>query len=261
MSANSLSRVAALADCWQGGTAIAAGPVQVKPGGTVTVPTYTARGTTPTATVLAATCGYFTAAPCSTGTSLGALQTTGENLLLSSGGFLEAAGTTTLNPYGTGDLAFAFIVGGTAATTLTSEATNAVNISSFGGYKTSVQACGPLFGASSFETCASVSAGTAARSSGAGNTIRFNGIPAISILDLPATDGYVVYTNAPVKALVDPNNFTVVINGTTYSFAGLGLTAPSTGTGGKTGVPEPATLALLGLGLAGLGLSRRRRTR
>ena len=33
------------------------------------------------------------------------------------------------------------------------------------------------------------------------------------VVGLPATDGYVVYTDAPVSALTDPNNFTVIIGG------------------------------------------------
>jgi hypothetical protein len=182
--------------------------------------------------------------------NLGSLQSTGESILLSSGGFLEAAGTTALNPYGKSDLAIAFIFGGADATVI-----NSAMVSSLGGYSTSVEACGPIFG-SSFESCAAGSAGMAARSSGTGDSITFTKIPAISILGFPATNGYVIYTNAPASALVDPNNFTVVVDGESFSFAGLGLTPPKT-----TGAPEPATLGLLGLGLLGTLVQRARRRR
>jgi hypothetical protein len=53
------------------------------------------------------------------------------------------------------------------------------------------------------------------------------------------------FTHAPVQVTDD---------GTNFSFNGF---APS----GTTGVPEPATLAVFGLGLVGVGLSRRRLAR
>jgi hypothetical protein len=180
----------------------------------------------------------------------------GESILTSSGGFIEVAGTTQLNPYGANDVAFAFILGGSIADSLTGAT---VTLSSLTGYSTSVEGCGPEFG-SQFEGCATGPPGNAARNA-SGNSIAFSSFPPPNdLFGALYTDGYVIYTNAPVSALVDPNNFVIASVGASYPFAGLGLTPPTVVTP-PPAAPEPATLGLLGLGLAGVGMMKRRKSK
>ena len=192
-----------------------AAPNAIAPGMSGSVPTYDNRTPT-TTTLLNAKCGYFNGAACTTGTSQSALIATGESFAVNSG-FIEVAGTTALNPYGANDVALAFIFGGSQASTVSS-----AMLSMLSGYSTSVEACGPIFG-STFMGCAPGSAGTATRSSGTGDSVSFTSLGQTTLAGIPATDGYVLYTNAPRSALTDPNNFTVELGSrVTLSYLGSG---------------------------------------
>lgn len=212
-------RLAAAAGLSLAAGAALATALPLVPGASGSVPVYDGRTPT-TTTLLDATCGYFSGAACSIGTSTADLESTGSEILDSAGGFIEVAGTTALNPYGSSDVALAFIIGGQDTSQV-----NSATLSSLGGYMTSVEACGPIFG-SAFAGC-SPTAGMAARSSGTGSSVTFSSLGLNPILGFPATDGYVVYTNAPTSALTDPDNFSVMLGTTQISFAGFGLTAPA----------------------------------
>jgi len=231
---------AALASCLAANAAMAA-PLALAAGASGTVPNYDGRTPT-TTTVISAACGYDAGGPCTTGTTLAALETTaGLGLLFSPGGFLEVAATTALNPYGSNDVTLAFLLAGQD---FNSDLISSVTVSSFAGWNTSVEACGPVFGGSNVSGCTVGSAGTATRSSAitdGGNALTFTNLAVIHVIPYAYSPAYIIYTNASTSNLGDPSNFVInFTNHTSMSFAGLGLVTPP-----PTSAPEidPATAA------------------
>jgi PEP-CTERM motif len=177
-------------------------------------------------------------------------------LLTGDGAFLEVAGTTTLNPFGSDDVTLAFAFTGGAASGVTS-----VELPGLSTFATDVQACDPS--ATALLPCPATSSGATATRNTAGD-ITFtatsaSGLPT-NVVDVVgvATDVYAVYTDAPIKDLVDPIVVVTYADGGSISYNALSLMSPSTGK-----VPEPSALSLLALGLAslGLGMILRRRAR
>lgn len=171
--------------------------------------------------------------------------------LTGTGSFLEIAATTALNPFGSNDLAFGFLIGGNA-----SNGVSSVMLPGFGNYFTDVQSCSEGISVDGI-TIPCQGTGISASRDGSGN-ITFSAsstFPTSSwtylTYSLQNTGGFAIYTDAPLSALVDPSVTVTYSNGDTQEYAGLGLSTPS--------VPEPATLGLLSLGLAGLALAMLRR--
>jgi hypothetical protein len=201
-------------------------PVDVPPGATdLSVPTFTGGGTPPTVDVLA---------------------DTGQQTMMMNGmtvTFEEVAVHTSLNPAG---VSFGFDI-------TTSNVPNSLSASLAGytNFMTQVESCAPF----SMTTVCGTETAKVSRSATPGDVLSFSSIGTTAIGTGPvmvnASNLYGILTNAP--GFTDPS-VTVSDNGTTFTFRGIGPKATS-------GVPEPATLGLLGLGLLGSALAERRRKR
>jgi hypothetical protein len=201
-------------------TSAYADPVNVAPGDTdIPVPLYSSSGT-PTVTVLADT---------------GLQSATSNGLTVQ---FEELAVRTSLDP---GGVSFAFALAASNA-----PSSFGASLPGFGGFTTAVESCDPFALGGGPAVCG-MQSGTASRSAGSGDLLSFAAIgtspvsmPPIGTTNL--SNVYGIFTNAP--GFIDPT-VTVTDDGTSFTFDGI---APS----GATSVPEPATLALLGLALLAL---------
>jgi hypothetical protein len=209
-------------------------PAPVTPGANnVTIPTFS--GPVPTFKVLG-----------STGEQMETIMVGGSPVAVT---FDEFALTTSLNPAG---VTFAFAIStSNNPTSLGASLTGFSLPTSFGALTTSVQGCNPFIASA---TVCGMATGLASRSSGLGDTLTFSslGTTAVTIgpITTNLTNPVAIFTNAP--SFTDPS-VNVTDDGATAVFTGLG---PA---GGSTSVPEPTTLALMGLGLLGTALVQRRR--
>jgi hypothetical protein len=209
-------------------------PAPVAPGANnVTIPTFS--GPVPTFKVLG-----------STGTQMETVMVGGSPVAVT---FDEFALTTSLNPAG---VTFAFAIStSNNPTSLGASLTGFSLPTNFGALTTSVEGCNPFIASA---TVCGMTTGLASRSSGLGDTLTFSslGTTAVAIgpITTNLTNPVAIFTNAP--SFTDPS-VSVTDDGATAVFTGLG---PA---GGSTSVPEPATLALMGLGLLGTAFMQRRR--
>lgn len=209
-------------------------PAPVAPGANnVTIPTFS--GPVPTFKVLG-----------STGAQMETVMVGGSPVAVT---FDEFALTTSLNPAG---VTFAFAI--STSNNPTSLGASLMGFSlptNFGALTTSVEGCNPFIASA---TVCGMTTGLASRSSGLGGTLTFSslGTTAVAIgpITTNLTNPVAIFTNAP--SFTDPS-VSVTDDGATAVFTGLG---PA---GGSTSVPEPATLALMGLGLLGTAFMQRRR--
>jgi hypothetical protein len=205
-------------------------PVNVAPGANdVPVPSYTGTGT-PTVKLLFDT---------------GSQSATMDGMTVQ---FEEFAVETSLNPAG---VSFGYVIDASNDPTSLTAALPGYGLMVGGAaLMTSVESCDP-FTEETTKVCGTKT-GTVSRSSGAGDTLTFNGIGTTPVSLGPGetvwvSNVYGIFTNA--HGWTDPS-VTVTDDGKTFTFRGVGPAAAS--------APEPATLGLLGLGLLGTLITRRR---
>lgn len=166
--------------------------------------------------------------------------------------FEEFAVTTSLNPFGKNDIAVGFAI-------LVSSPPTSLGgtLHNFGGFMLSAESCDP-FTSETAGVC-SAQTGTVSRSPGNGENLMFASLGTTAVtppggsMSVNASNVYGIFSDASGFTTNSPVQITE--DGTTFSFKGIGLSSK------PSGVPEPATLGLLGLGLLGTLIARRRSPR